>query len=171
VALLIGFSGIIILALAKDKDIENHRTVLLGILLLVTGNFAGSYGNILVSKNTTGISPVFLNAFQIFFGGFSILIISFFFEGFSFPPKPIEYYLSLAWLSVLSAMAFTLWFIILSRPGVKVSEINVWKFVIPVLGAVLSWLIMTNEHPQWHTIIGMILIASSIVLIYKKGNN
>lgn len=170
VALIMGFSGIVILALAKDSEVENHGKVLLGILLLVGGNFSGSFGNILISTRPTGISPVFFNAIQIFFGGFIILLISFLFEGFSFSIKPTEYYISLGWLSILSAIAFTLWFVILSRPEVKVSEVNVWKFIIPVLGAVLSWLLIANEHPQWHTIIGMIFIASSIVIIYFRRN-
>jgi drug/metabolite transporter (DMT)-like permease len=170
-ALLIGFSGIILLALAKDKNIENQGTVLLGILLLVTGNLAGSYGNILVSKDRFGISPVFLNAVQIFMGGVMILIVSLFFEEVSFLAKPLPYYMALGWLSILSAVAFSLWFVVLSRPEIKVSEINVWKFIIPLLGAMLSWVIIANEGPQWNTLAGMILIAAAIVIIYRKGKN
>lgn len=166
--LLIGFSGIILLALAKDKNVENQGVVLIGILLLVTGNLAGSYGNILVSKDRFGIAPVFLNAVQIFMGGVMILIVSFFFEDVSFVAKPLPYYAALGWLSFLSAAAFSLWFVVLSRPEIKVSEINVWKFIIPILGAILSWIIIRNEGPQWNTIVGMILIAMAIVIIYGK---
>ena len=168
IALLIGFSGIVILALAKDNNEPNHGSVILGIVLLITGNIAGSYGNILVSKNTLNLSPVFLNAFQIFLGGLIILLISFFFEGFSFSHKPIDYYLSLGWLSFISAVAFSLWFVVLRRPEVKVSEINFWKFIIPVLGAILSWLVISGENPKWSTIAGMLLIAVSILIIYRK---
>jgi drug/metabolite transporter (DMT)-like permease len=170
VALFIGFSGIILLALAKDRTIDNPRVVILGIVLLVTGNFAGSFGNILVSQNKSDISPVMLNALQIFIGGLVLLIISFFTEGMHFGYKPTPYYISLAWLSFLSAMAFTLWFIVLSRPEVRVSEINVWKFIIPVLGAIISWLLVANEKPQWHTVSGMLLIALAVLVIHGKQN-
>jgi drug/metabolite transporter (DMT)-like permease len=54
----------------------------------------------------------------------------------------------------------------LSRPEVRVSEINVWKFIIPVLGAILSWMIVAGEKPQWHTVSGMFLIAAAILVIY-----
>jgi drug/metabolite transporter (DMT)-like permease len=171
VAMLIGFSGIILLALAKDKNIENQAAVLLGILLLVIGNLAGGYGNILVSKDRFGIAPVFLNAVQIFMGGVMILIVSFFFEEVSFLAKPTPYYFALGWLGFLSAAAFSLWFVVLSRPEIKVSEINVWKFIIPLLGAVLSWLLIANEGPQWNTLAGMLLIALAIVIIYGKRKN
>ncbi len=172
IALLIGFSGIVLLALAKDSDIPNHGSVILGITLLVIGNIAGSYGNILVSKNEIKISPVFLNAVQIFMGGAILLLLSFFFEDFSFTHKPLPYYLSLGWLSFLSAVAFSVWFVVLSRPEIKVSEISVWKFIIPLLGAILSWLMIAGEEPQWYTILGMLLIASAILIIYwKKRQN
>jgi LPXTG-motif cell wall-anchored protein len=167
-ALLIGFSGIVLLALAKDSDIPNHGSVILGIILLVIGNIAGSYGNILVSKNKVKISPVFLNAFQIFMGGAIVLAISFVFEDFSFLNKPLPFYLSLGWLSFISAVGFSLWFVVLSRPDVKVSEINVWKFIIPLLGAILSWLLIAGEKPKWFTVLGMLLIASAILIIYWK---
>jgi drug/metabolite transporter (DMT)-like permease len=170
IALCIGFSGIILLALAKDRSVSDHKELALGILLLIIGNFAGGYGNILVSQNKLNVSPVFLNAFQIFTGGLVLLIISVFTEDFSFAVKPPPYYISLAWLSILSAAAFTLWFIVLSRPEVRVSEINSWKFIIPVFGAVLSWLLVSGERPQWHTVTGMMLIASAILVIYWRKN-
>jgi drug/metabolite transporter (DMT)-like permease len=144
---------------------------LVGILLLVTGNLAGSYGNILVSKNRLGIAPVFLNAVQIFMGGVMILIVSFFFEEVTIIAKPLPYYAALGWLSFLSAAAFSLWFIVLSRPEIKVSEINVWKFIIPLLGAILSWLIIANEGPGWNTISGMLLIALAILVMYGRRKN
>jgi drug/metabolite transporter (DMT)-like permease len=168
IALLIGFSGIILLTLPKAATITDQIKLLTGIGMLVIGNIAGSFGNILVSQNRTGISPVFLNALQIFTGGFFILIVSFFFEGFHFGLKPLPYYLSLVWLAFLSATAFSLWFVVLSRPEIKVSEITIWKFIIPVLGAIISWLLIKGEKPQWHTLTGMILIALSIVIIYGR---
>ncbi|MBN1951066.1 MAG: DMT family transporter [Bacteroidales bacterium] len=169
IALMIGFSGIILLAMSKDQGETNHLRVVTGILLLITGNFAGSFGNILVSRNKTGIAPVFLSAVQILFGGLVILVISLFFEDINFTVKPLPYYISLGWLSFLSAAAFSLWFVVLSRPEVRVSDINVWKFIIPVVGAVLSWILIAGEKPQWNTLAGMTLIASSILIIYFRG--
>ena len=168
IALLIGFSGIVLLALAKDSSIDNRLTLLTGIVMLVIGNFAGSFGNILVSQSKTGISPVFLNSIQIFTGGLIILMVSFFIEGFHFAVKPTPYYLSLGYLSFMSAVAFSFWFVVLNRPEVKVSEINVWKFIIPVIGAILSWLLIAGEKPQWHTLSGMTLIAAAIIIIYGR---
>ena len=56
-------------------------------------------------------------------------------------------------------------------PGIKVSEINVWKFIIPVLGAVLSWIILPDEKPEIIVILGMVLVGSSLVIMYAKFKN
>lgn len=61
-------------------------------------------------------------------------------------------------------MAFSLWFVLLKRPGVKVSELNLWKFIIPVCGAALSWIFLPEESPQLILVLGMICIALAIVL-------
>ena len=61
------------------------------------------------------------------------------------------------------------WFKLLQRPGVKVSELNLWKFINPVVGAVLSWLLIPNENPEWLTISGMIIITGSLIVFYKSS--
>jgi drug/metabolite transporter (DMT)-like permease len=65
----------------------------------------------------------------------------------------------------MSAVAFSIWFILLRRPGVKVSELNVWKFLIPVFGAVLSWVILADEHPEVTALTGMLLIGLSLIVL------
>ncbi|MCK5461551.1 MAG: hypothetical protein KAI95_01000, partial [Bacteroidales bacterium] len=51
------------------------------------------------------------------------------------------------------------------RPGIKVSELNVWKFLIPVFGAMLSWIILVDEHPETIALIGMLLIGLSLIVL------
>jgi drug/metabolite transporter (DMT)-like permease len=68
----------------------------------------------------------------------------------------------------MAATAFSIWFLLLQRPGVKVSELNLWKFVNPITGALLSWLLIRDEHPEWITIAGMIVITISLLLYYRN---
>jgi drug/metabolite transporter (DMT)-like permease len=53
----------------------------------------------------------------------------------------------------------------LKRPGIVVSELNFWKFLIPLFGAVLSWILLPGEKPQVLTILGMVIIAGSLILL------
>jgi drug/metabolite transporter (DMT)-like permease len=72
------------------------------------------------------------------------------------------------WLGVIAAGGFSLWFIVLNMPGIKVSEISIWKFILPVLGAILAWIILPDEHPEWVVILGVILVALSLFVMYYK---
>jgi drug/metabolite transporter (DMT)-like permease len=49
---------------------------------------------------------------------------------------------------------------------VKVSELNLWKFLIPAVGAILSWLLVPGENPEPLTIIGMVVITSSLIMFF-----
>jgi len=69
----------------------------------------------------------------------------------------------------MAAAAFSIWYKLLQRPGVKVSELNLWKFITPVTGAVLSWMLVPDEYPELLTILGMIIITSSLILFYRKN--
>ena len=68
----------------------------------------------------------------------------------------------------MAAAAFSIWFILIQRPGVKVSELNLWKFIIPVVGAILSWILVPDEDPEWLTISGMIIITLSLIMFYRS---
>lgn len=84
-------------------------------------------------------------------------------EGINLGPFPLKYWYALAWLSFLSAAAITIWYALLKRPGIKVSILNVWKFLIPVSGAALSWVLLENEKPDFISILGMLVIAASLI--------
>ena len=82
------------------------------------------------------------------------------------PDFPFHYWLVLAWLSFMSAFTFSKWYVLLKRPGVKVSELNLWKFILPVFGAILSWMIVPGENADWVTITGMLIISFSLIWFF-----
>ena len=98
-------------------------------------------------------------------GGIGLFILSIPFEGLSFGVNKLPYYVSLGWLSMMSATAFSIWFVLLRRPGIKVSILNVWKFLIPVFGALLSWIILPDDRPEFVAVTGMVFIALSLIVL------
>ena len=46
-----------------------------------------------------------------------------------------------------------------------------WKFIIPVAGAILSWILAPGEKPELLTVMGIIIITVSLLLLYKKEND
>ena len=140
---------------------------LLGVLLILIANIATATSNVIVSLRSKGINPLVLSSASLFAGGLMIYLLSIPVEGHP-GPRPLEYWIILLWLSFMAAFAFSLWFKLLQRPGVKVSELNLWKFIIPVVGAILSWLLVPDEKPEWLTITGMVIITASLIMFYRS---
>lgn len=165
--IVIGIAGIVMVAIEKGLNFSGtgFLTQLGGIGLLVLANIASGYGNVLVSRQSKlNISPVSLSSVQLMAGGAALFAVSLLVEPFNGFDFEWPYYASLFWLSFLSAAAFSLWFTLLNRPGVKVSDLNIWKFIIPVFGALFSWLLIEAEKPSVLQVSGMIIIGISLVL-------
>ncbi|HKJ80075.1 MAG TPA: DMT family transporter, partial [Prolixibacteraceae bacterium] len=137
----------------------------LGIGLLLLNNLISGYSNVLVAKSPVKMSPMVLSSTTLILGGMLLFVVSIPVEGINLGPFPTKYYYALGWLSFLSAAAFTIWYSLLKRPYVKVSILNVWKFLIPVSGAILSWVILEDEHPDFLSILGMAVIATSLITL------
>lgn len=139
-----------------------------GIVLLLLSIVFQGYSAISVSEDKGKVNPIFLNAVQMFFGGLLIYIVGLTTEGYhSFIGKPMGFYISLGILVFISVFAFSFWFIALQSKGAKVSDINMCRLINPILGAVLSWVMLTGEHPTFSTVAGMIIIVSSLIIYFK----
>lgn len=164
-AILLGLTGVCIISLGR-ADFVLTTTIPLGVGILILNNLVGSTGNVIVSRDAKDMPPRVLASFSMIIGGAVLLLVSIPVENPSWSAiYPTEYYLSLGWLAMVSAFAITIWFGLLQRPGVKVSNLNTWKFIIPIFGASLSWLVLPNEDPDVISIIGMAVIAFSLLLV------
>ena len=166
--IIFGISGVILISAGRQAFKFGTAIELLGVLMILVANMATATSNVIVSLNSKGINPLVLSSSSLFIGGVILYLISIPVEGHPQGPLPLKYWLILLWLSFMAAAAFSLWFKLLQRPGVKVSELNLWKFIIPVVGAILSWLLIPNEKPEWLTISGMIIITSSLIMFYRS---
>ena len=164
-AILLGMTGVCIISLGR-ADFVLSTTIPLGVGILILNNIVGSTGNVIVSRDAKNMPPRVLASFSMIIGGAALMLISIPMENPSWDFNlPSEYWFSLAWLAMVSAFAITIWFGLLQRPGVKVSNLNTWKFIIPIFGAFLSWIILPGENPDAISIIGMIVIAFSLLLV------
>jgi len=164
-SILIGVAGIAIITLGRANVELKGELEFLGIALLLINNVVSGYSNVLIAKKSTGISPIVLSSTSLMIGGLMLSVVSVPLEGIHLGPFPPKYWYALAWLSFLSAAAITIWYTLLKRPGVKVSILNVWKFLIPVSGAALSWMLLADEKPDLISIIGMAVIAVSLIAL------
>ncbi|MEG1684992.1 MAG: DMT family transporter [Bacteroides sp.] len=167
-SIVISLAGLLLIVGMGSNGAPLDWKSIVGIGLLLLSIIFQGYSAISVSENKKGVNPIFLNAVQMFFGGLLIYIVGLSTEGYhSFIGKPIGFYISLGILIFISVFAFSFWFIALQSKGSKVSDINMCRLINPILGAILSWLMLSDEYPTFSTVAGMIIIVSSLIVYFK----
>jgi len=171
ITIIAGISGVILISAGRQAFRIGTSLEIVGVLLILCSNTATAISNVFVSVRNRGLNPLVLSSASLFTGGLVITIISHFTEQRPAEAFPAQYWLVLGWLSFMSAFAFSLWYLLLQRPGVRVSELNLWKFLIPVVGAILSWLLVPGEKPEWLTVTGMLIITASLLAFFLNRNH
>ena len=170
-SILVGVLGIIIITISRQPLTSAGFRELIGIFLVASGTVASAFGNIIVSTEKGKIHPILLNSSQIGIGGLVLLLSSAIFEQGMHIKVTFPFVMALSWLSFISAAAFSIWFILLKTENVKVSELNIWKFIIPVCGAIFSWIILPDEAPNLYTVSGMLIVAMSVFYYFRPGKS
>ncbi|MFI3259930.1 MAG: DMT family transporter [Rikenellaceae bacterium] len=171
-AIMLGLAGVVSISIGGDSEITSGAHFYRGIALLIVSNIVGSYTNIMVIKRKSPISPLFLTLVANLSGGALLLLVSLFIEPADVlrQPLPLEFYWALLWLAIIPAAGFTIWYSLLQRPEVKVSELNIMKFIIPVVGVLLSWLLLPDESPTWSAVVGIVVISASVILLQQSSS-
>ena len=181
ISIIIAIAGLVIVSFPsfKNADMIGWGSAI-GILLIIIDCLSASYGNIIVSQiDFSKVDIKVLNTAELTLGGIMLLILSFIIEGFKPLPAIMisdnyKFYLSLLAMVMITDITMVIWFKLIARPDTKVSELNMWKFLIPVIGSIESWLFISNDKPTLNSIIGLIvitlalLIFSFIPVLYEK---
>ncbi len=157
-----GLGGIVLISLAAKPWSPVGLKEFFGLMLLLSGAIVSATGNIVVAKRKGGLNPIVLNSAQMLLGGPVLLLIALPIEGVPNLALPAAFYGQLLWLAIISATAFGIWFHLLGKT--KVSKLNLWKFIIPLSGALLSWIFIPAESPTLPALAGMALIITGLVI-------
>lgn len=168
ITIVFGLSGVILISVGRQAFRLGTGLEIIGVLMLLTGNVATAGSNVLISLKSKEINPFVLSSSSLFLGGVILYLVSIPVEVRHEGPLPLKYWMILLWLSFMAASAFSIWYMLLQRPGVKVSELNLWKFINPVAGAALSWLFIPGENPELLTIAGIVIITFSLIVYYRS---
>lgn len=166
ISLLLGFAGILVVVAGTAKGSSGTNTAflisLVSVFLLILNQVINALVNIFVAKKSIGINPVIINGGQLFIGGGLLIILGYFAkEEQNFMQFETPLILSLAWLVFVSTFAFTIWYTILQKKLMTVSELNIWKFITPVSGAILAFFLL-HEIPNIYTVVGLLLVVLSL---------
>lgn len=164
VGLLAGFTGIIIANWGQELELSFQFT---GEGFMILAGLTSAIGTIMAKELATGIHPVALTGWQLTIGGIIMLIVGVpFMQENAIEFTPFGWGL-LIYLALVSAVAFALWVSILKYN--KAGEISIYKFAVPISGAVLSALFIPNEQLSWLVMAALVLVAIGFIAVNYKG--
>ncbi len=168
VSLVVSLAGLLLIVGMGEGGAPLDGRGILGIVLLLLSILLQGYSAIKVAEERKNVNPVFLNAVQTLFGGIMLYMVGVATEGVNdFTGQPGGFYVSFIILILISIFAFNFWFKALREEGSKVSDLNMCRLINPILGAVLSWIMIAGERPMFSTVVGMIIISTSLVIYFK----
>lgn len=163
-AILLGIAGVAFISLTKGEMLGDGSKFYVGVTLLLISSLVGGSTNIVVAKYMNTIHPIALTSFANLTGGLLLFLSAKWIEKPIQNGYPTEFWIALCWLSFISAAGFSIWYTILKKPHIKVSELNMWKFIIPVTGCILSWTLLPDEVIDLPSVLGITIITISLLL-------
>ncbi len=118
----------------------------------------------LMKEYSASDDPVMLSGWQFFVGGLMLVALAAVTGGSIHPDSPSAYAMML-YLAALSAVAYTIWSIILKYN--PVSRIAMCKFMVPVFGVILSAMLL-GEPLTLMCAAALILVSLSIIITNKQ---
>jgi len=46
--------------------------------------------------------------------------------------------------------------------------LNMWKFIMPIFGSLISWMLLKNDSPTVLSVLGMMIVALSVLFFNLK---
>ena len=157
----IGFVGVVLINVTKDGIDANLSLFGEGFILLSTVAYALS--QILIKKYSAHENPVTLSGYQFMIGGMVMAVVGFAMGG-RFTVLTPSGMVMLLYLACISAVAYSLWGILLKHN--PVSKVAIYGFTNPVFGVFLSAMFLDGESSQAFGIKGIVSLVLVCLGIY-----
>lgn len=168
VGLLLGFSGLILVNLDQSSEGLFSFSILGEGFMLISG-LVGSLSLFVVKKISRQLPSVVFTCWQMFVGSLLLFLVGIGMGGkphtLHFTPLAIAL---LFYLALLSSVAFYLWYYIVQYR--KISELAMFKFIIPITGTLLTVLLIPGERLLPVHLIALVLVCTGIIIVNKSSS-
>lgn len=164
VGCILGFAGIIFANL-DGLDFTMNFT---GDCFVLFSTIALSFSSVLMKRFSNAEDPVVISGYQFIMGGIVMMLIGVGFGG-SIVVEGGQAIAVFTYLSFLSAVAYALWGLLLKHN--PVTKVTIYNFMTPVMGVILSGLMLNEQNgvSALNLLITLILVSGGIVILnYKK---
>ena len=159
---IIGFAGVIIVSMNGQQINMDLSLMGDGSLFLCAISYAVS--SCLVKNYSKKDDPVMLSGYQFILGGLVMIVMGYSLGG-RIPHVSVPAVLMLIYLACVSAVAYSLWGILLKYN--PVSKVAIFGFTNPVFGVLLSawWLGEGAAELGWNALIALVLVCIGIFIV------
>lgn len=166
VGCVIGFAGVIVVSI-NGKSIDMDLSLMGdGSLFLCAISYAVS--SCLMKNFSKKDNPVMLSGYQFIFGGIVMVILGLIMGG-RITHVSVSAILMLFYLACISAVAYSLWGILLKHN--PVSKVAIFGFTNPVFGVLLSawWLGEGSKELGINALVALVLVCIGICIVNYTG--
>jgi len=164
-ALLVGFAGIVVIAIPGLQGQASNST-LAGIIFVLLGASGVAIGNVLLKRIASQVDPLIAMAWILLLGAIPLIAAAAIFEQTAAIKWSMASVVNLIVLSVFgTALAFVLWLDVLRRA--ELILLNTYTFLTPVFALLIGMLFYAERltYVEW---LGVAVILVSILLASRR---
>ena len=160
---LVGFAGVMVVNF--NRDLLDFSFTLKGEGFLVIAAFILSAATIYGKRVSQQVDSVILTGYQLAIGGAALMALGYLtggtLSGFTLKSSAL-----LAYMVLLSSVAFGLWTILLKYN--RIGMVTIFNFLIPIFGAILSAIFLGENILEWKNLVALTLVCSGIWLVTRE---
>lgn len=163
---ILGFAGVVIINMTGGSMDMGMKLTGEGFILIAQLSYGAS--TILINIFSKKVSPVILSGCQFFMGGILLIIVGVLMGG-HLDKMSFEGAVLILYLAMVSAVAYTLWSVLLAYN--EVSKVAIFGFVNPLCSVVLSALVLGEVEQAFNirSLIALILVCVGIYVVNRKN--
>ena len=164
---IMGLLGVVVMNVSFSGGASFHFALNgEGFVLLSAISLAVS--GILSKKYSKRFSVVMLSGYQFILGGFVMIIVGLLLGGRISLPHNISAYILLLYMGLISAVAYSVWGILLKYN--PVSRVTIFNFLTPLFGVLLSAIFLgeVDQALQLNKLLALLLVCAGIYVVNRK---
>ncbi|STW80772.1 drug/metabolite transporter permease [Klebsiella michiganensis] len=161
---IVGFAGVMLVNV--NRSLSDFSFVWQGDGFVVLAAFILSAATLYGKRISQTVDPTVMTGWQLAFGGL-VLVGGGYLTGGTLEVHSAAAALVLAYLTLLSSIAFALWSVLLKHN--RVSMIAPFNFVVPVAGTVLSAIFLGENILELKYAVALALVCAGIWWVNKPG--
>lgn len=165
---VVGFAGIVVMNLSGVTGESLFQVSLLGEGFVLFSQLSYSLSGILVKRFSSRFDVVMLSGWQFVLGGSIMILVGLLTGGrIGLPSRPWAYLLML-YMGLISAVAYSLWGILLKYN--PVSRVSIFTFLTPLFGVLLSALFLGEAEQAFslRTLVALVLVCAGIYAVNRR---